>query len=184
SPQYSRRIIALTPFACFTDSANRPRFPSVYAHLLMRAASSVERLEPLTMRPRAFLPEAFALVGFVLVEVAFVEHPLRVVLGSKDVRRDAIEEPAVVRDHERAAGEFRQGVFERAQRLDIEIVRRLVEQQHVAAFQERRCQMQPAALAAGQLPDVLLLVAALEIEAAEIGARRHLEPADGQNVEA
>jgi hypothetical protein len=29
-------------------------------------------------------------------------------------------------------------VFERAQRLDVEIVRRLVEQQHVAALEQRR----------------------------------------------
>ena len=49
-------------------------------------------------------------------------------------------------------------------------------------LQQRRGKMQPAALAAGQLPDVLLLVAALEVEAAEIGARRHLEPADGEDV--
>src|SRR4029079_11225972 len=42
--------------------------------------------------------------------------------------------------------------------------------------------MQPAALAAGKLPDVLLLVAPLEVEAPEIGARRHLELAHGQDV--
>src|SRR5690348_13203366 len=74
---------------------------------LLTAASGMERLEPLAMRPRAFLAEAFALVGLVLVKVAFVEHPLRVVLRGQDMRRDPIEEPAVVRDHERAAGEFR-----------------------------------------------------------------------------
>ena len=48
--------------------------------------------------------------------------------------------------------------------------------------QQRLGQMQPAALAARQLADDLLLVAALEVEAAEVGARRHLELADGQDV--
>ena len=75
-----------------------------------------------------------------------------------------------------------QRILERAQRLDVEVVRRLVEQQHVAALQQRRGEMQPAALAAGKLADVLLLVAALEVEAAEVGARRHLELADGEDV--
>ena len=49
-------------------------------------------------------------------------------------------------------------------------------------LQQRRGEMQPAALAAGELPDDLLLVGALEVEAAEVGARRHLELADGEDV--
>ena len=110
------------------------------------------------MRPRAFLAEALLLVGFVLLVVALEEHPLRVVLGREDVRGDAVEEPAVVRDDEHAAGELEQRVLERAQRLDVEIVRRLVEQQHVAALEQRRREMQPAALAAGERADDLLLV--------------------------
>ena len=44
--------------------------------------------------------------------------------------------------------------------------------------------MQPAAFAARERADDLLLIAALEVEAAEIGARRHLELADLQQVEA
>ena len=63
-----------------------------------------------------------------------------------------------MRDHQHAAGEFEQRVFERAQRLDVEIVGRLVEQQHVAALEQRRGQVQPAALAAGELADIFLLV--------------------------
>src|SRR5207247_64982 len=39
-----------------------------------------------------------------------------------------------------------------------------------------------AALTAGQRAHDLLLVAALEIEPPEIGARRHLEPAHGQDI--
>ena len=88
------------------------------------------------------------------------------------------------RDHHHAAGEFEQRVFQRAQRLDVEVVGRFVEQQHVAACEQRLGQVQPAALAAGQRADELLLVVALEVEAAEVGARRHLELADGEDVEA
>ena len=52
-----------------------------------------------------------------------------------------------------------QRVFERAQRLDVEIVRRLVEQQHVRAGEQRLRQVQPAAFAAGERADRLLLIA-------------------------
>ena len=44
--------------------------------------------------------------------------------------------------------------------------------------------MQTAALAARERPDDLLLIGALEVEAADVGARRHLELADLQDVAA
>ena len=76
-----------------------------------------------------------------------------------------------MRDHHRAAGEIDERVLERAQRVDVEIVRRLVEQQHVAAAHERLGEMQAVALAAGQVADLLLLIGAAEVEAREIRAR-------------
>ena len=76
------------------------------------------------------------------------------------------------RDHQHAAGELEQRLFQRAQRFHVEVVGRLVEQQHVAALEQRLGQVQAAALAARELPDELLLVAALEVEAADVGARR------------
>ena len=76
----------------------------------------------------------------------------------------AIEEPAIVRDHHRAAGEVEQRLLERAQRVDVEIVRRLVEQQHVAAALQQLREMQPVALATGEIADLLLLIGAAEVE--------------------
>jgi len=67
----------------------------------------VLRLEARPMRPRAFLAEPLALVDLVFLVVALEEHPLRIVLGGEDVRRNAVEEPAIVRDDERTAREFR-----------------------------------------------------------------------------
>ena len=52
----------------------------------------------------------------------------------------------------------------------------------LAPGDQRLRQVQPAALAAGELADLLLLVGALEVEAAEVGARGHLELADGEDV--
>src|SRR2546430_17465834 len=42
--------------------------------------------------------------------------------------------------------------------------------------------MQPATLAAGKWPDELLWIGTIEIEAAQIGTRRHFKAADGENV--
>ena len=61
---------------------------------------------------------------------------------------DAVKEPAVVRDHEHIAREFEDRILQRAQRLDVEVVRWFVEQQHVAAGDERLREVQPSALAA------------------------------------
>ena len=71
-----------------------------------------------------------------------------------------------------------QRVFERGQRLGVEIVGRFVEQQHVAAGLQHLGQMHAVALAAGEIADLLLLVAAPEVERRAIGARVHLELAE------
>jgi hypothetical protein len=70
-----------------------------------------------------------------------------------------------VADHHGAAREVEQRVFQRAQRLDVEVVGRLVEQQHVAARLQHLGQVDAVALAARELADLLLLVGALEVEA-------------------
>jgi len=59
---------------------------------------------------------------------------------------------AVVRDHEHGSRELEQRILQRAQRLDVEVVRRFVEQEHVAALEQRGREVQPAALASGQRP--------------------------------
>ena len=71
--------------------------------------------------------EAPAAIRLVIGVVAFEPDHLAVALEGEDVSSDPIEEPAVVRDDDRAAGIFDQSLFERAQGIDIEIVGRLVE---------------------------------------------------------
>src|SRR5580658_5536651 len=126
-----------------------------------------ERERPVAdpVRARGLLAQAQALVGFVLLVVALEEMHSRLAFEGQDVGRDPVEEPAVVADHQHRAGELTQRVLERAQRLDVQVVRGLVEQQHVGAREQRLGQMQPAALAARERADLLLLIAALEVEA-------------------
>ena len=119
---------------------------------------------------------AVLLVG---LEVALEPADLRVALEGQHVRGDAVEEPAVVRDHHGAAGEGQQRLLERAQRVHVEVVRGLVEQQQVAAASAA------ASRGAARLrsppesaPTVALLVGALEVEARHVRARVHLPLAD------
>src|SRR3546814_10902953 len=70
-------------------------------------------------------------VRFVLRVVALEPLDVAVALEREDVGRDPVEEPAIVADHHRAAGEVEQRILECAPRIDIEVVRRLVEQQDV-----------------------------------------------------
>src|SRR4051812_32678731 len=128
--------------------------------------------------------EACPAVLLVGLEVALEPRHLRVALEREHVRRDAVEEPAIVGDDHRAAGEAEQRLLERAERVDVEVVRRLVEQQQVAAGAQQLGQVQAVALAAGQLGDLLLLVGALEVDARDVLAAVHHAVADLELVEA
>ena len=110
-------------------------------------------------------PEPALLVFFVVLEVAFEPFDMAVAFEGEDVGGDAVEEPAVVADDHGAAGEILQRLFQRAQRIDVEIVGRFVEQQHVGAGLQHLGQMHAVAFAAGERADFLLLVGALEVEA-------------------
>ena len=120
--------------------------------------------------------------GGVLAPRALEPRHLRVALEGEDVRRDPVEEPAIVGDHDGAAGEVEQRVLERAQRVDVEVVGGLVEEEHVAARLEQLREMDAVALAARQVLDELLLVAAAEVEPRRVLARVHLALAEQDDV--
>ena len=86
------------------------------------------------------------------------QRHLGVALEGQHVGGDAVQEPAVVGDHDRAAGERQQRVLERAQRVHVEVVGGLVEQQQVAAAAQQLGEVHAVALAAGELADARLLV--------------------------
>ena len=62
-------------------------------------------------------------------------------------------------------GNVEQGILERAQRIHVEVVRRLVEQQQVAAAAQQLREVHAVALAARQVADPRLLRGPLEVEA-------------------
>ena len=117
--------------------------------------------------------EAAFAVGLIGLVIALEPFDMAVAFEGQDMRRDPVEEPAVVADDDGAAGEIVERLFQRAKRVDVEIVCRFVKQQQVGAALQHPRQMDPVALATRQLADAFLLVAALEIELPDIGPRRH-----------
>src|SRR5476649_636931 len=135
-----------------------------------------------TVRLGSRIAQALFTVGFVLGVVTFEEHRLGVVFVRQDVSRDAVQEPAIVRDHNGGAREVQQGFFQGTQGFNVEVVGRFVEQQDVAALFQGQGQVQATALTTGQVLDELLLIAALEVEATDVGTRRNLVVADADLV--
>src|SRR4051794_3945327 len=132
-------------------------------------------------------PEPVDLVLLVVAVAAFEPEPLaRLVLGAfprEQMRGDLVEEPPVVADDHGATGELLERVLERAQRLDVEVVGRLVKQQDVAAGLQRESQVEPVALATGEHASGLLLVGTFEPEARDVGPAVDLHLADLDEVE-
>ena len=88
-----------------------------------------------------------------------------------------------MRDHQHRAGKLEQRIFKRPQGFDVQIVGRLIEQQHVAALEQRLGQMQTTAFTTGQTANLLLLILALEVEPSEVSPRWHFEAADIDDVQ-
>jgi len=127
--------------------------------------------------------EALVAVGFVFGIVSLKPRDLAVAFEREDVRRDAIEEPTVMANHYGAAGKILQRLFERAHRVDVQIIRRLVQQQNICAFLQNPRQMNAISFAAGKRADFLLLIRTREVETRNICARVHLPVPELHQIE-
>ncbi len=136
------------------------------------------------MRPVGLGAQPAVAVGLVVLVVPFEPLHAAVAFEGEHVRGDAVEEPPVVADDHHAAGKSENGVLEGPQRVDVEIVGRLVEQQQVAAALEELREVHAVAFAAGQRTHLALLVAALEVEPRHVGPRRDFTLAEHHLVAA
>src|SRR6185436_18929988 len=82
--------------------------------------------------------------------------------------------PAVVADDDERAGPAVEQVLERRERVDVEVVRRLVEQQDIRLAHEQAHELQAPPLAAGQVADEGSGAVAAEAEALGEPAGREL----------
>lgn len=89
-------------------------------------------------------------VFFVVGVGAFVVDDLSVGFEGEDVGADAVEEPTVVADYDGAACKVVETFFECAEGVDVDVVGRFVEEEHVAFFFECHCEVEAVAFAAGE----------------------------------
>jgi hypothetical protein len=109
---------------------------------------TLEPLELDAMGLDSLIAKPALLVFLIVGEVAFEPFDVAVAFECQDVRCEAIEEEAIVRDNDSAAREIFERRFERTERFGIEIVGGLVEQQQVAALLQKLRQVHAIALAA------------------------------------
>ena len=77
--------------------------------------------------------EASVAVGLVILVIPLEPHDLALAFERQHMGGDAVEEPAVVADDDDTTRKLQQRLFQGSKRVDVEVVGRLVEQQHVAA---------------------------------------------------
>ena len=108
-------------------------------------------LEPFVLDAVRFdrlIAEPALLVFLVVGKVAFEPFDVTVALEGQNVRREAVEEEAIMRDDDGAAWKVLECGFKRTERLGIEIIGRLVQQQKVAALLQELRKMYAVPLAA------------------------------------
>ena len=115
---------------------------------------------------------------FVDLVGSFAPDDLAVSFEGQDVRREPIEEPAIVADDHGTTREIVETFFQRAERIDIEVVGRFVEHQEVSSRLQDLGQVDAVPFTAGELADEFLLIRAFEIEASDVCAAVHSDFAD------
>ena len=132
------------------------RFVARDARFLLRRARLCAAAQPLELVPEEILPLRLACLlaldarRFLLEERGVIS---RVRVGTalvefENARRRVIEEIAVVRDHEQRALARGEILLEPGDRLAVEVVCRLVEQQQIGGLHERRREREALLLAA------------------------------------
>ena len=149
----------LRPLALAADAADEP------------VALRGEGLEPLLVVARGGRAQllvagpAAAVLGRGVGDLVDLQHP----------RDRAGEEGAIVGDDHRAAGALGDEALEPVQAVEVEVVGRLVEQQHVEAREQDRGQRGAGGLAAGQRRGLEVEQAGVEPEVAQHGLRAGVE---------
>ena len=138
--------------------------------------------EALLLREHRLLPRVGGLaVGLADGALALVEVVVAGVGGDLaavdlgDARDEAVHELAVVRGHQQRAGQRLEELLEPDDRLDVEVVGRLVHQQDVGAAEQHARHRDAHLPAARELADVAVDAVVLEAEAVQHFARLRLE---------
>ena len=133
------------------------------AGLVMNAVSIFHQF-PVSDALGLFESETLCFVSLIVGVRALEEEDLAIALKCKNVRADAVEEPAVMADDHGASSKSVKTFLKSAERVDVDVVRWLVEKQHIALLLQGHGQMQTVALASRENTAFLFLVSPVEIE--------------------
>ena len=100
------------------------------------------------LRRQCIFTEAAHFVLLVIFKVALKPFHMTVAFEGQHVGGEAVEEHTVVADDHGATAEFFQRILERRQGFGVQIVGRLIEQQHIGTGFQHLGQMHPVALPA------------------------------------
>src|SRR5690349_6382159 len=125
SPSQTVIIMSAAAFAC-SGFIGPPRRIRSAESALPCELPILDAMRPICLGAEATLP-----VGLVVLVIAFEPHHPAVALERQHMGGNPIEKPPVVADDDGAAGVVDQRLLERAQRVDVEVVGRLVQQQQV-----------------------------------------------------
>jgi len=83
---------------------------------------------------------------------------------------NTVKEPAVMGDYNGAAGKIIKTLFQCPECVHVNVIGRLVKEQHVGTALQRQREVEPVALSAGENAALLLLVGTGEVEPGSIGS--------------
>ena len=124
------------------------------------------------MRRFAIYSEPFATLLFIFLKVPFAPVDVPVAFEREDVSCDTVQEPPVVTDHDDPAGIIENCFFECAERIDVEIVGRFVQEQQIGAAAQQLREVHSVTFPARKIADLLLLIGSTEIEPRHVCRRR------------
>src|SRR5690606_3256844 len=117
------------------------------------------------------IAEAFLFVLFVLAIGTFEPIHLGIAFEGEDVGTNAVEEPPVVRDDYGAAGKVFERFFQGSKRINVEVVRWLIEEQEISALPECDGEVYAVTHSTGQFADLLLLIISAEVDLTDVRSR-------------
>ena len=99
------------------------------------------------------------------------------------MRGNAVQEPTIMADDHDTTSKLQQGILQRSQGLHIQVIGRLIQEEHIGASYQGLGQMQSTPLTAGEGAHSFLLITTIEIKASTIGSAGHFKLTNGQYIE-
>ncbi len=98
------------------------------------------------------------------------------------MRTDTVKEPTVVTDDHSTSGKVLQTFFEGTERIHVDVIGGLVQQQHITFLLQAERQMQAVAFTTGKHPTELFLVGTGEVKTGQIGACINVAPSHANQI--